>query len=265
MQNFLDEINQPDEQINLAKAAFYYALDEYPDLEVEEYLNALDTMAEEVKERLPDSHYPLKILQTINHYLFADLDYRGNTEDYYNPRNSYLNEVIDRRTGIPITLSVLYLEIAKRLNFPMVGIGMPGHFIIRPDFENAGIFVDVFNQGEILFEQDCEERLSQVYQQNVKLEPHFLQPVSNQQILVRMLTNLKYIYLNREQYDKVLRTIDKILLLIPNHPIELRDRGLLYYQLGRWQKAAQDFNLYLAILPTAQDAQAIRQLLEKIQ
>jgi len=264
MKNFYQEINQPDNQIDLAKASLFIAEQEYPNLDIEEYLNALDTMAQEVKERLPDSFYPLKIIQTINYYLFEDLGFQGNTTDYYDPRNSFLNEVIDRRTGIPITLSVVYLEIAKRLDFPMVGVGMPGHFIIRPNFEEAGIFVDAFNRGEILFEQDCEQRLQQIYQQPVKLELHFLESVSNKQILGRMLTNLKYIYLNRQQLSKGITTIEQLLLIFPNHPLELRDRGLIYYQLGEWEKSVQDLGFYLALLPDAQDAEVIRQLLEKI-
>jgi regulator of sirC expression with transglutaminase-like and TPR domain len=263
--NFLAEIDQPDEKISLAKAALYFAQAKYPDLDVRVYLDIFDWMAADVKKELANISYPLKVIQIINHYLFEKLKFCGNTEDYYDPRNSYLNEVIDRRTGIPISLSVVYLEIAKRINFSMVGIVMPGHFLIRPDFEDAGIFVDAFHQGEILFEQDCEKRLQQVYQQPIRLEPHFLVPASNQQILARMLTNLKFIYANRQQYNKALETIELLLLLLPNHPLEIRDRGLLYYQLDDQQKAVADLKLYLALLPNANDATAIRELLQKIQ
>ncbi|MGK7872891.1 MAG: SirB1 family protein [Xenococcaceae cyanobacterium] len=263
-QNFYQEINQPDEHINLAKAALYLAQEEYPDLDPHENLKTLDMMAEEVRERLPETPYPLKAIKSINQYLFNDLGFSGNTRDYYDPRNSFLNEVIERRTGIPITLSVVYLEIARRIEFPMVGIGMPGHFLIRPDFEDAGIFVDAFNQGEVLFEQDCEERLIQVYQQPVKLEPRFLAPVSNRQILARLLTNLKFIYVNRQQLSKALAAVELILLLFPDNPRELRDRGVLYYQLGELNKASQDLEFYLAMLPHAEDASMIRQLLQKI-
>ncbi|MGK7916589.1 MAG: SirB1 family protein [Prochloraceae cyanobacterium] len=263
-QKFYQEIDRPDEQINLAKAALYYAQVEYPDLDPEEYLNALDTMAEEIKELLPATPYPLKVIKTINQYLFDDLGFQGNTSDYYNPSNSFLNEVIDRRTGIPLTLSVVYLEIAQRLDFPMVGIGMPGHFLIRPNFEDAAIFVDAFNCGEVLFEQDCEDKLSEIYQQTVKLDKRFLAPVSNRQILARMLTNLKYIYINRQQFTRALATIEGILMLFPQNPKELRDRGLVHYQLSEWKKASQDLEFYLAILPNAKDGNVIRQLLEKM-
>ncbi|BAU66320.1 hypothetical protein STA3757_37240 [Stanieria sp. NIES-3757] len=263
-QSFYQEINRADEDINLAKASLYYAQAEYPSLNIEDYLNKLDTIAEEIQARLPQRRYPLKVINTINNYIFDDLKFKGNQQDYYNPANSFLNEVIDCRTGIPISLSVLYLEIAKRIDFPMVGIGMPGHFLIRPEFEEAGIFIDVFNQGEILFQQDCAERLRQLYPQPIKLEPRFLAAVSSRQILARMLTNLKYIYLNRKQYSKVLAVIDGILMLFPDHPNELRDRGLLYYELDQWDKACLDLEYYLAMLPNAEDADMIRLLLAKI-
>ncbi|MGK7882661.1 MAG: SirB1 family protein [Crocosphaera sp.] len=264
MQSFLQETNKPDHQINLAKAALVYAKYEYPRLEIEDYLITLDIISQRIKDDLEQELYPLKVIKTINKYLFKDLGFKGNTNNYYDPSNSYLNEVIDKKTGIPISLSVIYLEIAKRLNFPMVGIGMPGHFLIRPEFENVGIFVDVFNQGEILFKEDCQIKLQEIYQQPVTIEDHLLTPVSNQQILGRMLTNLKYIYLNRQEYPKMLRIIELLLQLFPNHPVEIRDRGLLYYQLRQWEKATTDLQLYLSILPTAEDAPAIRQILQQM-
>ncbi len=264
MDNFYREINQLDDKINLAACALYIAQDEYPDLDIDAYLNALDVMAAEVEERLPAERYPLRIIQSLNQYLYNDLGFTGNTDDYYDPRNSFLNEVIDRRTGIPITLSLVYLEVAQRLDFPMVGINMPGHFLIRPEFEEAAIFVDAFNRGEILFEQDCEQRLAQIYGHPMQLQPSFIASVSPRQLLARMLRNLKFIYLNRNDLPKALNAVERILLLFPEEPIELRDRGLIYYQLGYWSKSAQDLELYLAMLPNAEDAHGIRRLLEQL-
>ncbi|MBH8553134.1 SirB1 family protein [Nostocaceae cyanobacterium CENA357] len=260
-QYFSQEIHQPDEHINLAKAALYIAQEEYPDLEPEEYLNALDTMAGEVQERLPTSRYPLRLIQSLNQYLYEDLKFFGNKSNYYDPRNSFLNNVIDRRLGIPITLALVYLEIAQRIDFPMVGIGMPGHFLIRPDIPDVEIFVDAFNQGEVMFAQDCQERLTQMFQQPVNLKPEFLAPVSNGQFLVRMLTNLKYIYLKKQDLAKTLAAVERILLLLPSAILEVRDRGLLYYQLGHYPQAADDLKTYLAKIPDAEDAPVIRQLL----
>jgi regulator of sirC expression with transglutaminase-like and TPR domain len=248
--------------INLAAAALYIAQEEYPQLDVVSYLTTLDRMAEQVP--LPSDRYPLKIMQAINRYLYEDLGFRGNSQDYYDPRNSFLNNVLDRRTGIPITLSLVYLEIAKRLDFPMVGVGFPGHFLIRPDLEEIGIHIDCFDRGEILFEQDCQERLRQLYGASVELEPRFFSPVNPRQFLVRMLTNLKQIYVNQGEVVKCLAAVERILLITPDAPTELRDRGILYYHLHRWEEARQDLNAYLTIDPAPTDQAMILKLLREM-
>jgi regulator of sirC expression with transglutaminase-like and TPR domain len=263
-QQFAREIARADGEIDLAKASLYYAQAEYTDLDPEEYLEILDIMGKELLEKLPDNRYPLKVIQTINQYLFEELEFQGNTKDYYDRRNSFINETIDRRQGIPITLSVIYLEVAKRINFPMVGIGMPGHFLIRPDFEGVGIYVDPFNRGEILFEEDCQARLREVYQQPLNLESRHLEPVTNKQILARMLTNLKFIYIQSQHFNKALEIIEGILMLFPENPKEMRDSGLLYYQIGNISKAYRNLEFYLDTCPNAEDAYIIRQLLEKM-
>lgn len=264
-QLFYQEINQPDESIDLAKAALYIAQEEEPSIYPEEYLNALDTMASEVQERLPEQLYPLRIIQIINRYLYQDLGFTGNSADYYDPRNSLLNYVIDRRTGIPITLSLVYLEIARRIDFPMVGIGMPGHFLIQPDFEEAGIYVDAFNGGEVLFPEDCQAKLSQIYGQPIEMRSEFLASVSRKQFLGRMLGNLKAIYLNQRNGLRTLAIVERILLLFPDAPAERRDRGILYYQLGRWTEAREDLEAYLMKIPAPEDAALIHQLLNQIE
>lgn len=263
-QQFYQEVRQSDEQIDLAKAALYIAQEEYPDLDPAEYLSALDTMASEVEERLPTERYPLRVIQTLNQYLFQDLGFRGNTEAYYDPRNSYLNEVIDRRIGIPITLSLVYLEIARRFGFPMVGVGMPGHFLIRPTITDMQVFVDPFNQGELLFEEDCRNRLSEIFGQPVELRPEFLTTVTARQLLARILTNLKAIFLRQEDLPHGLAAIERILMLFPNAVLEQRDRGLLYYQMGRWTEASQDLESYIRQMPTARDIPAVRELLRRM-
>lgn len=263
-QRFYQATHQPDEQIDLARAALYFAQEEYPNLEPEACLEALDTIAAAVQRQLPQTRYPLKVIQTINHYLYQELKFSGNTTDYYDPRNSYLNQVIDRRKGIPITLSLVYLEVARRIDFPMVGVGMPGHFLIRPVGEDLNVFVDPFHQGEILFPEDCQERLNQLYGSPVEFQLEFLEPVSSRQFLARMLTNLKVIYLNRGEWSKALATIERILILFPEAPLEQRDRGLLYYQMGRWTEATQDLENYLVNAPSAEDAAVVRQLLKRM-
>jgi regulator of sirC expression with transglutaminase-like and TPR domain len=202
---FLVEVSQPDGEINLARAALYISQIEDPNLDLDQYFHSLDQMAREIEIRLPESRYPLKVIQTIGQYLYDELGFYGNETDYYNPRNSFLSDVIDRRTGIPITLSLVYLEVAKRVNFPMVGIGMPGHFIIRPNFEDAGIFVDPFDRGEVLFVEDCRQKLMNIYQQDIPfIPPDMLQPVTNRQFLLRMLNNLQAVYLNQADFNRAL-------------------------------------------------------------
>jgi regulator of sirC expression with transglutaminase-like and TPR domain len=263
-QRFFQEVRQAEDQISLEKAALYIAQETYPELDVEEYLNALDTMAEEVRDRVPEEPYPLRMVQLINRYLYEDLGFSGDTKDYYNPQNSFLNVVIDRRKGIPITLSLVYLAIAKRLDFPMVGIGMPGHFLIRPDVEEMELFVDPYHQGEILFQQDCLDRLRQVYRQPVEMQDKFLESVTPRQFLARMLTNLKLIYLDRNEIGACLAAIERILILFPDAPFELRDRGLIFFQVNRWIEARQDLENYLDLMPTAGDRDMVQKLLDRM-
>lgn len=260
--NFYQELNQP--EIDLAKASLYLAQAEYPDLEPQAYLAALDAIAAEIEARLPIERYPLKVIQTISRYLFDTLGLKGNQKNYYDPDNSFLHLVLDRKLGIPISLSIVYLAIAERLNFPMQGVGLPGHFLIRPEFEHAGIFVDPYNHGEILFEADCQQRLDEAYSQKFKLDPAWLAPVSNKQILARMLNNLKFIYLHRREIDKALSTMSAILKIDPDKTAEIRDRGLLYYQLNRWSEAILDLEYYLKLNPSSDDAPIIEVLLAKM-
>ncbi|MEN9231938.1 MAG: transglutaminase-like domain-containing protein [Thermostichus sp. DG02_5_bins_236] len=256
--------------IDLGRTVLWIAQEAYPDLDVEEYWAALDEMAAELQERLPPERYPMRILKTLNHYLFEDLGFRGNREDYYDPRNSFLNEVIDRRLGIPITLSLLYLELARRVDFPMAGVSMPGHFLVRPLFEGSEILVDPFHEGEILFAEDCQERLTQIYGPGIRLQEQYLAPTSSRMILVRLLNNLKHIYLSRTELEPALAAVERILLLLPEDLGQLRDRGLLYYQLGDWQQAQQDLKHYLTQAPqygetNRSDAHLIREILQRLE
>lgn len=264
-QNLYHELQKSDDDIDLAAAALYIAQEEYSTLDVAEYLNALDTMADEVAERLPDEHYPMRILKTVNRYLFDDLGYQGNSDSYYDPRNSFLNDVIERRTGIPITLSLVYLEIAKRIDFPMAGVGLPGHFLIRPVQAEMGIFVDVFHNGEILFPEDCEDLLKQLYGPSARLQDQFLDVVDKRHFLMRMLSNLKAIYLKQGELLKALAAIERIMLVFPDNVMEQRDRGILYYHTGRWTEAKVDLSHYLNIVPLAQDADVIQRLIEQME
>jgi regulator of sirC expression with transglutaminase-like and TPR domain len=263
-ERFKAEIQKPDPEINLGAAALYIAQEDYPELDCGAYLKRLDLMAQELKGRLPASRYPLKVIRTINQYLFGELNFTGNFQDYYDPRNSFLNEVMDRRTGIPITLSLVYLEIARRLDFPMAGVGMPGHFLVRPTLEGMDIFVDAFHQGEILFREDCGDRIQQLYGKNAQLQPEHLAPIGPKPFLIRMLSNLKAIYIQQQDALRVLGILDRILLLFPKAESERRDRGLIHYRLGNLAAAQADLQQYLTTRPDADDAFEVQQVLSQI-
>jgi regulator of sirC expression with transglutaminase-like and TPR domain len=261
-QQFIREVRQPDEYIDRERAALYIAQEAYPEMDVEEYVALLDTMADDVRDRLPVEDYPLRTLKVLNAYLYEELGFRGNQTEYYDPRNSFLNEVIDRRTGIPITLALVYLSLAQRIAFPMEGIALPGHFLIRPVQSEMAIFVDAFNQGEILFEQDCEALLHKMFGDRIAMREQFLAPATNRQFLARMLTNLKATYASAADVDGVLAAVERILILFPDAPIELRDRGIILFRLNRWVEARQDLEQYLAIMPQADDRFHVRHVLE---
>ncbi|MBD2112675.1 MULTISPECIES: SirB1 family protein [Cyanophyceae] len=259
------ELQRPTAQVSLARAALYIAQEDYPHLVVDDYLAMLDRMAETLRQRLPQDRYPLKIIGAINDYLFSELNFSGNSVDYYDPRNSFLNDVLERRVGIPITLSLVYLELADRIGFPMAGVSMPGHFLIRPTVNEMDVFVDPFNRGEIMFEQDCRERLKQMFGDPTQLEPQHLSPITPATFLVRILTNLKLIYLQNRDVPKALDAINRILLIAPEAVGEWRDRGLIHYQQGLLDQARLDLERYLHQHPNAGDAFEIRRVIEQIE
>ena len=263
-QKFCQLIQQPEEQIDLAETALAIAQEEYPRLDVTTYLAKLDRIATTVQGRLPTERYPLRVIKAINYHLYEELGFKGNQANYYDPRNSFLNEVLDRRMGIPITLSLVYLEVAKRINFPMVGVDMPAHFLIRPDLSDVEFLVDPFHEGEVMFVEDCQKRLEEIYEHPIDFDPGFLERSTPRRFLTRLLSNLKMIYLREGEFHKSLAAIERILLLFPNAPMQVRDRGILYYHLGNWIDARQDLQTYIQEIPNAQDVPIIKQILKRM-
>lgn len=252
---------QPEAAIDLGEAAFVLAWEEYPELAVAGQIARLDQMAEHVRERGPFPD-PADAAQALGQYLFDELGFTGNTDDYYDPRNSFLNDVLDRRVGIPISLSVVYLELARRLGLAAEGVGMPGHFLVR--VSAPGWLIDPFNRGERLTEQDCRERLATTYGARLEFSSELLASVGPRAILARMLANLKQIYLGRRDYPRTLAAIDRILLLAPDAWNELRDRGVIQAQQGNLRAAIADLESYLGKTPDAADAGEIRQVVRRL-
>ncbi len=261
---FASLVGRPDSPLDLALAALLVAGEAYPQLEPDLYLRRLDLLAERVRDRLANENAPLVVLQELNRVLFQEEGFRGNAQDYYDPRNSFLNDVLDRRLGIPITLSVVYLEVGWRLGLPLHGVNFPGHFLVRYDGTALRLLVDPFQQGELRFEDQAQELLDRVYGGDVRLQPAYLREASRRDILVRMLQNLKGIYLNARDDARALAAVERILLVTPSAPDELRDRGMLLARTGRTDDAIADLRAYLAAAPEAPDAERIRLLLAEL-
>ncbi len=258
-----------DSQIDLAQAALLIASIEYSNLDQAQSLTYLDALARRVRAllalpepdvapQLPEGVGPLSVIDAINKVLFEDENFHGNKDDYYNPDNSFLNKVLERRTGIPITLSLVYIEVGKRVGIQIDGIGFPYHFMVRHQWDQSVVYIDPFAGGTLLTEQDCEEHLQQIAQRRVSLQRQWFEPITHRHMLTRMLNNLKYIYMNKDDYEHALAICDLIILLIPQTGIEWRDRGLMHLQLKHYGRALQDLNAYLKLSPKADDRYEIR-------
>jgi len=249
-----------DERIDLVRAALTIAQTEYPDVAIDAYRGRIEDLACRVKRQVPDLGDPSESITALNRVLFEEERFRGNGEDYYDPRNSFLNDVLDRKLGIPITLAVLYMEVARRVGFPLVGVGMPGHFLLKHyDVEGREILIDPFNRGSILTAKDCQRALDEIYGGQMPLQPEFLMAVSRRQVLVRMLNNLKSIYLSVRNFRKALPVVDLILAIYPRSPEDVKQRALLRWSLGQPRGALADLDDYLKMSPDASDADEIRQ------
>lgn len=234
-----------DADINLAEAALLVARGEYPYLDIDYYLHVLDDMAAAVARQLPDAGSTPQILGQINHYLFSEQGYSGNLHHFLDPRNSFLNDVIERRLGIPITLSLLYMEVGRRLGLMIEGISFPGHFLIKLAGDDGDIVLDPFAGGVSLDESDLRRRLQHVNSTSSEdwsgSLPELLQAAGNRAILARLLRNLKSIYSNAGDRLRLLRVLNYLLAVTPDDVHELRERGELYEQLQCHRAALDDF------------------------
>lgn len=257
-QSFLELASLDEGYFPLDRAALTIALEEYPELRIEDYLRRLDGFAASAEVLIGENRSVGNVLDCLNQVLFVQEGLRGNTEDYYDPRNSFLNEVLDRKQGIPISLSLIYMEVARRINFPIHGVGFPGHFIVKHVEGERETLVDPFNGGRILTLKNCQELLDRVYGGNMQVQPAYLQTMSKRAIISRMLFNLKGIYYQKDEYGKALSIVDRILILNPGIPSEIRDRGLLYMQTSLFAKALADLEFYLANASSPEDSSNIQ-------
>lgn len=249
-----------DDQVPLLGSALLIAHDEYPDLDA----GACDALVEaHVTSLRPEvdliDSAPLK-MQAINHRLFNELGYVGNHDEYYDPRNSYMNEVLTRRLGNPISLALVQIEVARRLGIPLDGVSFPGHFLVRLPVDDGVLVMDPFNRGRPLNVDELRQRARPHFGDDVPDEAlmQILNPAPARAILVRMLRNLQALYSESGDWARAVRCIDRILMLLPDNAEALRDRGLGYSELGHRAGAHRDLGRYLQLNPEADDADAVR-------
>lgn len=250
--------------MNLARAALLIAKEEYPQLPVDLYLARLDQVAEEVKDRLACENAPLVVLNDVLETLYVRRCLKGNRDSYYDPRNSFLNDVLDRGLGIPLTLGVVLLEVGWRLELPVEGVNFPGHFLVRFRGDELALLIDPFDGGKIRFEDQAQELLDQVYGGVVRLQDQFLRTATKREMLARMLTNLKGLYVKVGDHPRALAAVERLLMITPTAPAESRSRGLLLARLGRHQEAAKQLEAYLRVAPSASDAGRVEKMLDDL-
>jgi len=246
------------EPIDLARAALAIAREEYPDLDEGRYLRLFDRLAEGVQSGVPAGATPERRVGRMNTYLFHEVGFSGNQSDYYDARNSFLNQVLDRRLGIPLTLSIIYMEVGRRCGLRVEGVGFPGHFLCKVHLEGGELVVDPFHRGQLLGVEEIKRRLSTAVGSQLKFDPRLLRAATPRDILVRMLQNLRSLYQERNDMPRALSAVDRLLMLAPDNIRGLRERAHLYEHLGGSAAAAADLEKVLQLEPGASDASALR-------
>jgi regulator of sirC expression with transglutaminase-like and TPR domain len=253
---------------DVARAAMHVAQDAYPQLDVDVELARFDEIAATIRGRLAADAFAEQKIAALNHHLFTELGFRGNADDYYDARNSYLNDVLERRRGIPITLSVLYMEVARRIGLPIAGVSFPGHFLVKVRLRRGELVLDPFSGGAPQSTGELRERLARVLPPTLAASADlhtYLEPATPRDILARILRNLKAVHLRNGDAERALAVMNRMLLVLPDSAEELRDRGAIYADMGAFRAALEDFRSYLRRRPGAADAIEVRERVVELQ
>ncbi len=252
---------EPSASLDLAEVALRLACDEYPSLDVEACLAEVDALAHEAR-RLVRGSLEAR-LGGLCRYLFHELGFRGNQTDYYDPRNSYFNEVLDRRLGIPITLSAVTMAVGRRVGLDIQGVGLPGHFVAKAVADGQEVLFDPYHGGRLLTPEQCEAMVERTTGEPFRLSVEVLQPASLGLIVQRMLSNLKAIYLRQGDFRRAVRVMDRLVQLVPDDTQQRRDLGAALLQARQPGKAINHLQAYLDASPSASDAALVRQVLQQ--
>lgn len=259
---FAQQVRLPDVELDLGRAALYLAGEDYPALGVADCLDHLATLASEVREKVGSTGDQGTLIRALNGHLFEHLGFTGSTVDYYNPDNSFLNRVLETRNGIPITLSVLYMEVGRRLGIACHGVGLPGHFVVGLD--ELGLYLDPFNSGQLLSGADCRVLLRDMFGERLPWREEFLQPSSKHDILFRMLTNLRQIFIHRKDYARALAVIQRMALVNPTMHFLHKETSWCHLQLKEYHLAIKDLEMYLQGERDPQDADEVRHQIQAL-
>lgn len=244
-------------ELDLVEAALWVAAEDYPELDVERECGRVRLICAEGARRVHEIANPFERIDVLRGYLFDELGFRGNLEQYNDPRNSFLNEVLDRRLGIPLTLSLLWIEQARAAGFEACGIGLPGHFVARMVWDGRTILVDPFHGASVITLEDCKNLVARSTGRGWLFRPESLKGTDERAMLARLLMNLKYAYLGRSDYARALSVVERLLMVAPDDSSEIRDRGFLQARLGRPGAAIADLERYLSISPDAPDIKSV--------
>lgn len=259
--DFEQFLNQPDNRINLAEGALMVARMEYPQLDIQTYLSKIHQLAEEIRDKLPENPDAGETLTQLNKMLFREKGFEGNSEHYYDPKNSFLNDVIDRKLGIPISLSILYMELGKQLGLPLAGVSFPGHFLVKLEIDDGAIVLDPYFGGISLSEDDLEHRLQEFYGDKLQ-KSHFyglLATCTNKEIITRILRNLRNLYMDEEQFEKALYMADYMVNLDEDKADSFKARASIYDKLECSVPAVKDYKRYLKLNANGKDVPFIRE------
>ena len=253
-------LDRPDEEIDLAEAALLIAKNAYRDLDVPGYLARIAELAGKLSAQLPEDGSESTRIVALNRFLFEDQGFAPSIENYFDPRNSFLNDVLERRVGIPLSLSILYIEVGRRIGLPLRGVSFPGHFLVKCTLKEGIVIIDPYCGGITLSLQDLQQRLRETRGGEVSraIVAAMLVAANNREILARMLRNLKAIYLDQRDYARALSAIDWIIAVTPAEATEVRDRGLTYVKLECVRAALEDLEHYMQMAPNAADMNEIR-------
>ena len=262
---FFSFANLDNDEIQLATGALLIAQSEYPEINIEEYLYQLDEMTDVVREKIQGATLPEQHIAELNRYLFEEKGFTGNVDNYYALGNNFLNIVLEKKTGIPITLGVVYIEVGRRAGLPLVGVNFPSHFLVKYQREHLDILLDVFENGMFMDDDSLRAKLQANFGEGIPLERSMLAETTDKEILARILRNLTRAYTLLEQYDKALTAVERITWLLPEAVGDYRTLGYLYYKNHAYSESITAFETYLQLAGETPDTAAVEQNIQQLQ